>query len=184
MDKNTIHNIANTINTFTLKIQQDIIDMLDNEYDYAKNRTDKSEGYNSRENVNALILEKSLLAQGKIKVLPKLKTENIQWRHDWAYSENNPRILIDLKRYPADSSTQSISISPEKIIQSYEMKPAQVTHIVAYQQNIETDYKNNIGKTLKFKFLGWLPIKEAIKYSFKVSGKPFNLLKISNLNKQ
>jgi len=147
--------ITDTINTHAYTVDQWLLDELEKHWSYGS--------YSKRENVDALALELTLKHQGKITTLPKVESEKYQWRHDWAYT---PEILIDLKRKP--NKYRNISLPPPgkygngcKMIESYNM--GQLTHIVGFSQNIETDYK--IGDVLKFKFLGILPLKEAIHFS-------------------
>ena len=144
--KQQIAEIANTINNHSYIIDDWLVSTLDEEF--------KNSNYSERKNVDALALEKYLLVQGKINVLPKIETEKFQWRHDWALT---PDVLIDLKRKPGYSKNISLS-GIEKMRASAEMQPPQLTHIVAYTQNIEHNYK--IGQVLTFKFEGILPVKE------------------------
>ena len=93
-----------------------------------------------------IIYEK--LAMGEI-----VNNEGYQWRHDWKYNENT---FIDLKRKPLKYTNISLG-TMKRMIESYNMK--ELTHIVAYSQNIEHDYK--IGDKLTFEFLGMLPFRKA-----------------------
>ena len=52
----------------------------------------------------------------------------------------------------------------EKMLQSYNM--GQLTHLVAFETNIERITEETIGKTLLFRFLKMSTVKEAWKESF------------------
>lgn len=151
--------IAGIINRHTVHVDSRIIKMLDREF--------AKKTYSNRENVDALLLELTLKSGGKIKTLDKVPGEGYQWRHDWAedwtsHSPNTPVYLIDLKRRPAKYQNVVLS-GTDKMIKSYNM--GQLTHIVAFSQNKETNYQ--LGDLITFKFEGILPIKEAIKMSVK-----------------
>lgn len=150
--------IKEIINSHTYTVDHWLLYRLEEEFNKGT--------YSKRENVDALALELTLKKEGKIDTLDKLPNESYQWRHDWAYTDE---ILIDLKRRPNWSSNYSLS-GIHKMLDSY--NKGQLTHIVGFSQNIETNYK--IGDVLNFTFEGILPVKEAIQKS-KNKG-PFNLL--------
>lgn len=159
--------IANIINNHTVHVDSGVIKMIDREWDKGT--------YSKRENCDALLLELTLKAGGKIRTLDKVGNDGYQWRHDWAedwtsFSPETPIYLIDLKRRPAWSSRYVLS-GVDKMKKSYNM--GQLTHIVGYTQNKENDYQ--LGDWITFKFEGILPIKQAIKMSFEKT-KEFNLL--------
>jgi hypothetical protein len=139
--------IAETINSHTAVVDQWLLDRLDAEY--------KKGSYSKRKNVDALALELTMLKAGKIRVLDKVEGESYQWRHDWAL---NLEYLIDLKRRPQWSHKVTLS-DIGKFINSFEI--GQLTHFVAYNQNIEHDYK--IGDLLTFKFDGMIDVRNGIK---------------------
>jgi hypothetical protein len=166
-----IEEIAEIINNHTYVVDEWLLNRLDEEF--AKG------SYSNRENINALALELTAKREGKIKTgdiatNPKTgKKETYQWRHDWKYDEN---IFIDLKRKPMARSNICLT-GVSKMIESYNMK--ELTHIVAFSQNIENNYK--IGQKLYFKFEGILPLKQAINES--TSMDTFKLLNVNNLQK-
>ena len=166
-----IEEIAEIINTHSYVVDEWLLNRLDEEF--AKG------SYSNRENVDALALELTAKREGKMKVgeiatNPKTgEKEDYQWRHDWKYDEN---ILIDLKRKPMVHPNVCLT-GVSKMIESYSIK--ELTHIVAFSQNIENNYK--IGQKLYFKFEGMLPLKQAIKES--TSMDTFKLLNVDNLQK-
>ena len=144
-----IEDIRRIIDTHTYVVDRWLLDKLDEEA--------KKPAYSSRANVDALAFEFTAERAGKIKKGPIVDGEKYQWRHDWMYDENT---FIDLKRKPNNRPNVCLS-NIDKMIKSYEMN--QLTHIVAFSQNIEHDYKE--GQKLYFKFEGVLPLREAIKRS-------------------
>lgn len=164
-----IEEIAKIINNHTYVVDEWLLNRLDEEA--------KKPAYKVRKNVDALALELTAQRVGKMEVgeivtNPETgEKEKYQWRHDWKYDKN---IFIDLKRKPMARSNICLT-GVIKMIESYNMK--QLTHIVAFSQNIENNYK--IGQKLYFKFEGMLPLKQAIKESTPMDG--YKLLNINNL---
>ena len=161
---NLIKKIADTINNHTYTVDEWLLNALDEEA--------KKPAYSSRENVDALALEMTAKHVGSMQTLPKLDNEGYQWRHDWAYTDE---VLIDLKRKPNKYSNISLT-GIFKMVESYNFN--QLTHIAAFSQNIESDYK--IGDKLTFKFEGMLPLKDAIKTAVRTSGD-YRLLNVNCL---
>ena len=165
-----IEEIAKIINSHTYVVDQWLLDTLNEEF--------AKKSYSSRENIDALAFEKTAIRCGKIQVgeiaiNPNTgEEEDYQWRHDWKYDENT---FIDLKRKPMKWPNICLNNIP-KMIKSYERN--QLTHIVAYTQNIENDYK--IGQVLEFEFKGILPVKEAIKLSER-KGDTWRILNVNYL---
>lgn len=162
VSEDKILEIAEIINNFKPVVDQELIDMLDEEAEKGS--------YSSRENVDALALEKSAIRYGLMQTGPKLPGERYQWRHDWKFGD----MCIDLKRKPRKYPNVILS-HPERMIESHRMN--QLTHIVAYSQNIEHNYK--VGDVLKFKFLGILSLHAAFSRSTKMGD--FRLLHHKNL---
>ena len=160
-----IEDIKHIIDTHTYVVDRWLLNELDEEA--------KKPAYSNRANVDALAFEKTAERVGKLKKAPKVNGERYQWRHDWMYDENT---FIDLKRKPNNRFNVCLS-NIDKMIKSYEMN--QLTHIVAYSQNIEHDYKE--GQKLYFKFEGMLPLREAIKRS--TIKESYRLLNTSILRK-
>jgi len=159
-----INKIANIINNHTYIVDQWLIDRLDQEFNKGS--------YSDRLNVDALALEITAKRVGLMQTLAKVDGEEYQWRHDWAFSKD---VLIDLKRKP--NKYDNICLTKIfKMIESYHKN--QLTHTVAFSQNIETNYK--IGQKLTFKFEGMLPLKEAIKTAVKTAGG-YSLLNVKYL---
>lgn len=160
-----IEDIKHIIDTHTYVVDRWLLNKLDEEA--------KKPAYSNRANVDALAFEKTAERVGKLKKAPKVNGERYQWRHDWMYDENT---FIDLKRKPNNRFNVCLS-NIDKMIKSYEMN--QLTHIVAYSQNIEHNYKE--GQKLYFKFEGMLPLREAIKRS--TIKESYRLLNTSILRK-
>ena len=148
--------VADRINHHRYIVDQKLLDVLQQAFDEAP-------AIQYRENADALALEKTLQMTGKIKVMDKLPNETYQWRHDWWEEFNGIDYLIDLKRKPMAYKNASIS-GKEKMLQSYNM--GQLTHLVAFETNIERITEETIGKTLLFRFLKMSTVKEAWKESF------------------
>jgi len=161
---NMIEKIAEIINNHTYVVDEWLLNRLDEEA--------KKPAYKNPKNVDALALEITAKHIGLMKTLDKVENEAYQWRHDWAFTDE---VLIDLKRKPSQYSNVSLT-GILKMVDSYNRN--QLTHIVAFSQNIEHDYK--IGQELTFKFEGMLPLKEAIKTAFKTS-KGYSLLNVNHL---
>jgi hypothetical protein len=159
-----IEKIADIINNHTYVVDEWLIDRLNQEFNKGN--------YSNRKNVDALALELTAKRIGTMTTLDKLENESYQWRHDWAYSDD---ILIDLKRRPSKYSNICLT-GVLKMVESYNMN--QLTHIVAFSQNIENNYE--IGQVLKFKFEGMLPLKDAIKTAIRTNGD-YRLLNINHL---
>lgn len=165
-----IEEIAEIINNHTYVVDEWLLNRLDEEA--------KKPAYKNPKNVDALALEFTAQRVGKMEVgeivtNPETgEEENYQWRHDWAFTNE---VLIDLKRKPSKYFNISLT-GISKMVSSYNLN--QLTHIVAFSQNIEHDYK--IGQELTFKFEGMLPLKEAVKASFKTS-KGYSLLNVNHL---
>lgn len=162
VSEDKIREIAQIIDNFNPIVDQDFIDALDREAEKGS--------YSSRENVDALALEKLAIRYGLMRTGPKLPNEHYQWRHDWKLGD----MYIDLKRKPRKYPNIILS-HPERMIESHRMN--QLTHIVAYSQNIEHNYK--VGDVLKFKFLGILSLHSAFAHSTKMGD--FRLLHHKNL---
>lgn len=145
-----ISTIGSIINNHTYTVDDEMLKYFDDEF--AKGT------YSSRENIEGLALEWSLRKVGILTTLPKVKGEEYQWRHDWAFSHN---ILIDLKRRPAHSQNTCIS-HWQKAVSSYNI--GQLTHYVIYTTNIERNLKLN--DVLTFEFEDMMTVKEAYKLSF------------------
>lgn len=137
-----ISELIDRINNHTYIVDQWLLDALEEEY--------QKGSYSNRNNVEALALEFTLYKAGGFK---RPKT----WRHDLQLSDS---VFVDLKRRPKWSDNISLS-TKGRLEESYEM--GQLTHIVGYTQNIESDYK--IGDILKFNVDGFLPVMEALNES-------------------
>ena len=159
-----INEIANIINNHSYIVDEWLIDRLDQEFNKGS--------YSNRLNIDALALEITAKRVGLMQTLDEVDGEAYQWRHDWAFSKD---VLIDLKRKP-DKYDNICLTGIFKMVDSYHKN--QLTHIVAFSQNIETNYK--IGQKLTFKFEGMLPLKEAIKTAVKTSGD-YSLLNVKYL---
>ena len=164
MMNDLIKKIADTINNHTYVVDEWLLNALDEEA--------KKPAYSSRKNVDALALEMTAKHVGSMQTLDKLDNEGYQWRHDWAFTDE---VLIDLKRKPNKYSNVSLT-GILKMVESYDCN--QLTHIVAFSQNIEEDYK--IGQKLTFKFEGMLPLKDAIKTAARTSSD-YRLLNVNCL---
>lgn len=164
MMNDLIEKIADTINNHTYVVDEWLLNALDEEA--------KKPAYSSRKNVNALALEFTAKHVGSMQTLDKLDNEGYQWRHDWAFTDE---VLIDLKRKPNKYSNVSLT-GILKMVESYNCN--QLTHIVAFSQNIEEDYE--IGQKLTFKFEGMLPLKDAIRTSARTSSD-YRLLNVNCL---
>jgi len=103
--------------------------------------------YSNKTNVEALALEFTLYKAGGF-------SKPTTWRHDLQLSEST---FIDLKRRPKWSENISLS-NKGRLEESHRM--GQLTHIVSYTQNIETDYK--VGDVLTFDADGYLPVMDAL----------------------
>lgn len=162
-----INEIKYIINTHTYEVDEWLL----NKFEWYRNNT-------NIKRTDALALELTLAHTGKIAQLPKLQNETYQWRHDWAFSND---VLIDLKRRPQKDKhgnvCKNISFSPKLMTKSYNMVPRQLTHVVAYSQNIETNYK--IGDKLKFVFEGIEKYDVVYKNSLKMSDD-YNLLNVKS----
>ncbi len=161
-----IDQIADIINNHTYIVDEWLINRLDEEFNKGS--------YSSRENIDALALELTAKKLGKMQTLERCKNERYQWRHDWAYHDH----LIDLKRKPAKWPNICLNDVP-KMVESYNLN--QLTHIVGYTQNIETDYE--IGQILEFEFSGMLPLREAITLSER-KGDTWRILNTNHLQRE
>ena len=148
--------VADRINNHTYIVDQNLLDVLQQSYDEAP-------AIQKRENADALALEKTLQMTGKIKVGDKLPNEKYQWRHDWWEEFDGEDYFIDLKRKPQAYKNASIS-GKEKMTESYNL--GQLTHLVAFETNIERITKETIGRTLRFRFLKIATVKAAWKESY------------------
>jgi hypothetical protein len=159
-----MEDVESTINNHTYVVDQWLLDTLDEEFEKS--------AYKNRKNVDALALEKTAIRAGKMKVGEIVNNEGYQWRHDWKYNENT---FIDLKRKPLKYTNISLG-TMKRMIESYNMN--ELTHIVAYSQNIEHDYK--IGDKLTFEFLGMLPFRKVYDWRH-VKNDGLSYLSIFNL---
>lgn len=137
-----IHELIDRINNHRYIVDEWLLNALEEEY--------RKGSYSNRNNVEALALEFTLYKAGGFK-------RPATWRYDLQLSES---LFIDLKRRPKWSNNISLS-NKGRLEESYNM--GQLTHIVSFTQNIETDYK--LGDVLTFKADGYLPIMEALRVS-------------------
>jgi len=138
----TISELIDRINNHRYIVDEWLLNALEQEY--------RKGSYSNRNNVEALALEFTLYKAGGF-------SRPSTWRHDLQLSES---LFIDLKRRPKWSDNISLS-NKGRLEESHRM--GQLTHIVSYTQNIETNYK--LGDVLTFKADGYLPIMEALSVS-------------------
>ena len=135
----TVSELIDRINNHRYIVDEWLLNALEQEY--------RKGSYSNKTNVEALALEFTLYKSGGF-------SRPSTWRHDLQLSEST---FIDLKRRPKWSENISLS-NKGRLQESHRM--GQLTHIVSYTQNIETDYK--LGDVLTFEADGYLPVLDAL----------------------
>ena len=135
----TVSELIDRINNHRYIVDEWLLKALEQEY--------RKGSYSNKTNVEALALEFTLYKAGGF-------SKPTTWRHDLQLSEST---FIDLKRRPKWSENISLS-NKGRLEESHRM--GQLTHIVSYTQNIETDYK--VGDVLTFDADGYLPVMDAL----------------------
>ena len=135
----TVSELIDRINNHRYIVDEWLLKALEQEY--------RKGSYSNKTNVEALALEFTLYKAGGF-------STPSTWRHDLQLSEST---FIDLKRRPKWSENISLS-NKGRLEESHRM--GQLTHIVSYTQNIETDYK--VGDVLTFDADGYLPVMDAL----------------------
>jgi len=135
----TVSELIDRINNHRYIVDEWLLNALEQEY--------RKGSYSNKTNVEALALEFTLYKAGGF-------SKPSTWRHDLQLSEST---FVDLKRRPKWSENISLS-NKGRLEESNRL--GQLTHIVSYTQNIETDYK--LGDVLTFEADGYLPVMNAL----------------------
>ena len=137
-----VSEFINQINNHRYVVDEWLLNALEGEY--------QKGSYSNRDNVEALALELTLYKECGF-------SRPSTWRYDVKLSES---LFIDLKRRPKWSNNISLS-GKGHLEESHRL--GQLTHIVSYTQNIESNYK--IGDLLTFDADGYLPVMEALNFA-------------------
>ncbi len=135
----TVSELIDRINNHRYIVDEWLLNALEQEY--------QKGSYSNRDNVEALALEFTLYRAGGF-------SRPSTWRYDVRLSES---LFIDLKRRPKWSNNISLS-GKGHLEESHRL--GQLTHIVSYTQNIESNYK--VGDLLTFDADGYLPVMDAL----------------------
>ena len=135
----TVSELIDRINNHRYIVDEWLLNALEQEY--------RKGSYSNKTNVEALALEFTLYKAGGF-------SKPSTWRHDLQLSEST---FVDLKRRPKWSENISLS-NKGRLKESHRI--GQLTHIMSYTQNIETDYK--LGDVLTFEADGYLPVLDAL----------------------